>query len=152
MAIMHDTTHHWRLMAPRLCFTPLNRGKKSVVLNVKKPADKDAFLKLLATADVLVETFRPEVMAKLGLNPRDLVARFPKLIVCSISGNGQVCVYCRHFDRYRESQNILYHYIYTYAGRSGCPSGGTRFKLSRSRWRVGHDEGTVFLFSILLIF
>jgi alpha-methylacyl-CoA racemase len=92
-------------------FHSLNRGKKSVVLNVKKPADKDAFLKLLATADVLVETFRPEVMAKLGLSPRDLVARFPKLIVCSISGYGQVCLYCsRHCDRdrYCEFGRIIY--------------------------------------------
>jgi crotonobetainyl-CoA:carnitine CoA-transferase CaiB-like acyl-CoA transferase len=70
-------------------FHALNRGKKSVLLNVKRPAERQQLLDLLATADVLVETFRPGVLSKLGLDPVQLRARFPKLIICSITGYGQ---------------------------------------------------------------
>ena len=61
----------------------------SVLLNVKRPAERQQLLDLLATADVLVETFRPGVLTKLGLDPVQLRARFPKLIICSITGYGQ---------------------------------------------------------------
>eukprot|EP00455_Lapot_gusevi_P006065 TRINITY_DN12592_c0_g1_i3.p1 TRINITY_DN12592_c0_g1~~TRINITY_DN12592_c0_g1_i3.p1 ORF type:complete len:376 (-),score=87.81 TRINITY_DN12592_c0_g1_i3:221-1348(-) len=70
-------------------FHALNRGKKSVMLDLTKPADKEKFFQLLATADVLMETFRPGVMAKLGVSPKSLSERFPSLIICSISGYGQ---------------------------------------------------------------
>jgi crotonobetainyl-CoA:carnitine CoA-transferase CaiB-like acyl-CoA transferase len=70
-------------------FHALNRGKKSVTLDLKRAEDWRRFLALLATADVLVESFRPGVLAKLGAGPSALAARFPGLIVCSISGYGQ---------------------------------------------------------------
>jgi crotonobetainyl-CoA:carnitine CoA-transferase CaiB-like acyl-CoA transferase len=70
-------------------FHALNRGKKSVKLNMKKAEGKTKLLQLLTTADVLVETFRPGVMAKLGLSPSELAKQFPRLIICSISGYGQ---------------------------------------------------------------
>lgn len=70
-------------------FAALNRGKKSVALDLKDPADRDALLALLADADVLIESFRPGVMARLGLAPDALVARFPKLVVASLTGWGQ---------------------------------------------------------------
>lgn len=70
-------------------FHCLNRGKKSVALDLKSAAGVSSFRKLLATADVVVESFRPGVMEKLGFSPQSLLAEFPKLVVCSISGYGQ---------------------------------------------------------------
>ena len=70
-------------------FSTLHAGKESVALNLKKPVDREAFLALLEEADVLLESFRPGVMARLGLDPVDLQARFPSLVICSITGFGQ---------------------------------------------------------------
>jgi crotonobetainyl-CoA:carnitine CoA-transferase CaiB-like acyl-CoA transferase len=70
-------------------FHALNRGKKSVVLDLKSDSDRAAFYDLVATAHVVVETFRPGVMAKLKCGPKDLQKVNPKLIFCSISGYGQ---------------------------------------------------------------
>lgn len=70
-------------------FTAINRGKESVVLNLKDGADKAVLLRMLEDADVLVENNRPGTMARLGLDLDDLHARFPRLIIASISGFGQ---------------------------------------------------------------
>ena len=67
----------------------LNRGKKSVVLNLKDEADREVARRLVETADILVEGFRPGVMARLGLGWADVQAINPRLIYCSISGFGQ---------------------------------------------------------------
>lgn len=60
-----------------------------MILDLKLEEDITQLFKLLKTCDVLVETFRPGVMAKLGLDPEKLLIQFPKLIICSISGYGQ---------------------------------------------------------------
>jgi alpha-methylacyl-CoA racemase len=70
-------------------FRYLNAGKRSIALNLKNEVDRHKFLKLLPHYDVLIEQFRPGVLAKLGLAPTDLRDRFPKLIVASLSGYGQ---------------------------------------------------------------
>ena len=70
-------------------FHALNRGKKSVSLNLKKESDRIKCEKLIATADVLIESFRPGVMKKLGFDPHELHKKYPSLIICSISGYGQ---------------------------------------------------------------
>ena len=70
-------------------FHALNRGKKSVSLNLKKQSDKLLCHKLISTADVVIESFRPGVMKKLGFAPQDLLIKHPSLIICSISGYGQ---------------------------------------------------------------
>lgn len=70
-------------------FTALNRGKRSVALDLRTPAGRGALLGLLGTADVLVESFRPGVMARLGLDPADLRRRFPRLVITSLTGWGQ---------------------------------------------------------------
>jgi alpha-methylacyl-CoA racemase len=70
-------------------FALLNRGKKSVALDLKKAADRQALAPLLARADVIVEQFRPGVMDRLGLGPADIAAVNPKAIYCSITGYGQ---------------------------------------------------------------
>src|SRR5476651_505735 len=69
-------------------FSSVNRGKQSIMLNLKKTADKVIFDKLLAKADVLVENFRPGTMEKLGYGWDDLHPRYPKLIYAAASGFG----------------------------------------------------------------
>lgn len=66
-----------------------NRGKRSAILDLKDPADKQAFLALAATADVLVEGHAPGAMQRLGLDYAALSALNPRLIYCSITGYGR---------------------------------------------------------------
>lgn len=70
-------------------FLAQNCNKKSVTLNTKTPEGKEIFKKLVKTADVLVENFRPDVMGRLGLGYPTLAEINPKLVYCSISGFGQ---------------------------------------------------------------
>jgi CoA:oxalate CoA-transferase len=70
-------------------FLAQNAGKRSVTLNLKHPAGKEAFLRLVATADALVENFRPGVMDRLGLGYGALIEVRSDLIYCAISGFGQ---------------------------------------------------------------
>ncbi len=70
-------------------FLAQNANKKSVTLNTKDPEGKEIFLKLVKTADVLVENFRPGVMDRLGLGYDVLKDINPGLIYCAISGFGQ---------------------------------------------------------------
>jgi crotonobetainyl-CoA:carnitine CoA-transferase CaiB-like acyl-CoA transferase len=74
-------------------FLAINRGKRSCALDLKAPAARDAFLQMVERADVVVESFRPGVMDKLGLSYATLSARNPKIVVCSISGFGQTGPY-----------------------------------------------------------
>ncbi|QOZ24592.1 CaiB/BaiF CoA-transferase family protein [Bradyrhizobium sp. CCBAU 51753] len=70
-------------------FGQLNVGKQSLVLDLKSPAGGEAIRRLIATADVLVENFRPGVMRRLQLDYASVSGINPKLIYCSISGYGQ---------------------------------------------------------------
>src|SRR5829696_1658184 len=70
-------------------FISINRGKRSVSLDLRSPEGKDAFLRLVDGVDVVIENFTPGVMAKLGLDYQTLAARNPRLIMCSVSGFGQ---------------------------------------------------------------
>jgi len=70
-------------------FGQLNVGKKSLVLDLKSPQGIDAVRRLVTSADILVENFRPGVMHRLRLDYATLRALNPKLIYCSISGYGQ---------------------------------------------------------------
>jgi CoA:oxalate CoA-transferase len=74
-------------------FMSLNRGKESIVLDLGAASDRPIFDKLLARADVLVENYRPGVLAKHGYGWDALHARFPKLVLASISGFGQTGPY-----------------------------------------------------------
>ncbi|MDR6536262.1 CaiB/BaiF CoA-transferase family protein [Variovorax soli] len=70
-------------------FLAQNPGKRSITIDFKHPSGKDVFRKLVRTADVLVENFRPGVMKRLGLGYEELLKENPKLIYCAISGFGQ---------------------------------------------------------------
>ncbi|XKE43819.1 CoA transferase [Halomonas organivorans] len=70
-------------------FAMLNRGKRSVCLNLKEADDLARFQALCADADVLVENFRPGVTRRLGIDEATLRDRHPSLVYCSISGFGQ---------------------------------------------------------------
>jgi crotonobetainyl-CoA:carnitine CoA-transferase CaiB-like acyl-CoA transferase len=69
-------------------FIAANRGKRNLAIDLKAPAALAVVHALLARADVLIENFRPGVMARLGLADADLAQRFPQLIRLSISGFG----------------------------------------------------------------
>ncbi len=74
-------------------FLAVNRGKRSLALDLKAPPQRDAFLDMVKRADVVVESFRPGVLDKLGIGYAQLTARNPKIVVCSISGYGQTGPY-----------------------------------------------------------
>lgn len=67
----------------------LDRGKKSVVLDLKDDKDRDRLKALVATADALIEGFRPGVMERLGLGPDDLMPGNPRLVYGRVTGWGQ---------------------------------------------------------------
>jgi len=70
-------------------FATLNAGKQSIALDLKAEADREIFDRLLTRADVLIENYRPGVMARLGYGWDDLSARLPRLICAAVSGFGQ---------------------------------------------------------------
>lgn len=70
-------------------FMMWNRNKRSIALNLKDASDREVLLGLLARADIVIESFRPGVMKRLGLDWETLHARFPRLIMGSITGYGQ---------------------------------------------------------------
>jgi crotonobetainyl-CoA:carnitine CoA-transferase CaiB-like acyl-CoA transferase len=74
-------------MAP--AFIAVNAGKKSMVLNLKHPPALEAVRRLIARADVVLENFRPGVMARLGLDYASVRELQPRMVYCSVSGYGQ---------------------------------------------------------------
>jgi len=70
-------------------YLSINRGKRSIALDLKAPADRDLALSLADRADVVLENFRPGVMDRLGLGYATLIARNPRLVYCCISGFGR---------------------------------------------------------------
>jgi alpha-methylacyl-CoA racemase len=70
-------------------FSAVNRGKRSLAVNLKSPEGREVLLRLVERADALIEGFRPGVMARLGCDWETLHARNPKLVVCSLTGYGQ---------------------------------------------------------------
>ena len=74
-------------------FASVNRGKQSVTLHLGTPAGRGLFLRLVERSDVVLENFRPGVMARLGLDYERLRARNPRLIYAAVSGYGQTGPY-----------------------------------------------------------
>ena len=86
-----DPTRHLGLSdgPSTVYFRNLNRGKKSVVMDLKKAEEREALLKLCETADVFVESFRPGVVERLGVSYEQVSARNPRIVYCSISAFGR---------------------------------------------------------------
>src|SRR5438477_1653417 len=74
-------------------FLAVNRNKRSLVLDLKRPEGVAVLKKLVATADILIENYRPGVARRLGVDYATLAAINPRLIYCSISGFGQTGPY-----------------------------------------------------------
>ncbi|MBR1590805.1 MAG: CoA transferase [Acidaminococcaceae bacterium] len=70
-------------------FMEVNRNKKSVALDLKQEKDREAFLELVKTADVVMESFRPGVLQKLGVDFAAAKKVNPKIVYCSITGYGK---------------------------------------------------------------
>jgi len=77
------------LGADSVNFALLNRGKRSVTIDLKSAAGRDEAIALARESDILLEQFRPGVMSRLGLGYDALSASMPRLVYCSISGYGQ---------------------------------------------------------------
>jgi crotonobetainyl-CoA:carnitine CoA-transferase CaiB-like acyl-CoA transferase len=91
-----DGLRHWGMPyvgKDSVYFLGLNRNKKSVTLNLKTQKGKKIFFKMLKTADVLIENFRPGTMERLGLGYEIVMKINPKIIYCRISGYGQTGPY-----------------------------------------------------------
>ncbi|MBC7227103.1 MAG: CoA transferase [Thermoflexales bacterium] len=86
-----DWTRYVPPLAPdgqSVLFHAVNRGKKSLTLNLKAEEGRAVFLRLVGTADVLLESFRPGVMERLGLGYDRLAQENPRLVYCALSGYG----------------------------------------------------------------
>ncbi len=84
-----DMFRNWRGGLYSSQFLAYNRNKRSVTLNLRSEEGRDVFFRLVETADVLLENFRPGVMERLGLGLDALRERNPRLIYCSITGFGE---------------------------------------------------------------
>ncbi|CAB4329529.1 MAG: CoA transferase [Actinobacteria bacterium] len=73
----------------------VNRGKRSLVLDLKNDADLSILKELIDSADLLIENMRPGKIEQLGLDPEELISRNPKLVVLRVSGFGQTGPYAQ---------------------------------------------------------
>ncbi|MBM7115269.1 CaiB/BaiF CoA transferase family protein [Archangium primigenium] len=100
----------------------LNRNKRSLTLDLKSPEGRAALRRLVTRYDVLVETFRPGVMERLGLGYDALRAHNPRLIYCAISGYGQTGP-----DRLRAGHDLNYVARAGVLGYGGAPDAPPAF-------------------------
>ncbi len=88
-----DPLRAWRTKGLSLHWKVYARNKKSMALNLRRPEGMEVLRDLLATADILIENFRPGTLEEMGLAPADLQARNPKLIIVRVTGFGQTGPY-----------------------------------------------------------
>lgn len=105
-----DVTLWWKLAG---------RNKRTVVLDLKDEAGLDAMRRLCATADVLVENFRPGTLERLGLAPAELLAANPRLVITRVSGFGQHGPYAQ-----RPGFATMAEALSGFASINGEPDGG----------------------------
>ncbi|GEK85405.1 CaiB/BaiF CoA transferase family protein [Microbacterium aerolatum] len=87
-----DETRHWGppfIHGASAYFHAINRGKRSIALDLTRPADQEIADRLIGTADVVVESFRPGVAERLGIGAEHMRERHPRLVYASISGFSQ---------------------------------------------------------------
>ena len=125
-------------------FVWLNRGKKSVVLNLKQDADKACVHRMLEQADVFVQNLAPGAAARLGFASVDLRERFPRLITCDISGYGETGDYAdmKAYDLIVQCETGL-------ASITGSPDGPGRVGVSVCDIACGMYAHTAILEALL---
>ena len=96
----------------------MNRGKKSVSLDLKKAQGLELFRKMVATADVVIDNFRPGVMARLGIDHESLAAIKPDIITCTITGFGETGPY-----KYRSAYDLVVQAFSGHLHITGEPDG-----------------------------
>ena len=84
-----DTLRAWQTKGVPVTWKLYSRSKKSLCLELRRPEAIELLLKLVPTASVLIESFRPGILEKMGLAPAKLLERNPRLVVVRISGWGQ---------------------------------------------------------------
>jgi alpha-methylacyl-CoA racemase len=97
----------------------LARNKRHMTLNLKSAAGRDILLRLVESADILLEGYRPGVPARLGIDYATLRARNPRLIYCSISGYGQDGPYRDHVGH--DVNYLGYAGVLNFVGEAGGP-------------------------------
>ena len=90
-----DTLRAWRTKDVQTNWKLYARNKKSLALELRNPESRALLLRLVAKADVFVESFRPDTLEKMGLGPGELLAANPRLVIVRISGWGQTGPYRR---------------------------------------------------------
>ncbi len=88
-----DPLREWKDEGLSLFWKTYGRNKRSVVLNLREDADREALWALIASADVFIENFRPGTLEKMGFGPDALLAHNPDLVVVRVSGFGQTGPY-----------------------------------------------------------
>ncbi len=111
-----DPLRAWREGGHSLHWKAYCRNKLSVVLNLRDPAAREALLALVATADVLIENYRPGTLEAMGLAPDLLLGRNPRLLVVRISGFGQTGPYAQ-----RPGFGTIVEGVSGFAARNGFP-------------------------------
>ncbi|MFC1849948.1 CaiB/BaiF CoA transferase family protein [candidate division CSSED10-310 bacterium] len=81
-----------------VAFLALNRNKKSICLDIKKEQGREIFMKLVADSDVIIESFRPGVTERIGIDYQRVVLTKPDMIYCSLTGFGQESPYRNRAD------------------------------------------------------
>ena len=99
-------------------FIAINRDKRSLCLDLKRPEGRNVLLRLARNYDVVVESFRPGVLDRLGVGYAALAAENPRIVLCSISGYGQDGPY-----RDRAGHDLNYEALAGVAGMAGPPGG-----------------------------
>ena len=103
---------------PGAHFATLNRGKRSIVLDLRSEQGREAFFEVARQRPVIVESFRPGVLDRLGIGYEALKEKIPEVIVCSISGYGQTGAY-----RDRAGHDLNYVALSGFLGLNAPPNG-----------------------------
>lgn len=125
-------------------FVWLNRGKQSLVADLKQPEDRALVDRILATADIFVQNLAPGAAERLGLGSAALRKRFPRLICCSISGYGKTGEY-----RSRKAYDLLVQCESGIASITGTPDAPGRIGVSAADIACGMNAHAAILEALL---
>ncbi|GBD23832.1 Succinyl-CoA:(R)-benzylsuccinate CoA-transferase subunit BbsF [bacterium HR29] len=125
-------------------FNGVNRGKRGIALDLATPVGREALLRLLRGADVLVENFRPGTLERLGLSPERLLAENPGLVVLRHSGFGSTGPWARYFAFGNTIESLS-----GLAAATGYPGGPPRMMSNAYGDPVGGLTATVGLLAAL---